>query len=431
MGIFVFVGPIRDLLGAWLDDDGPRRALADGVAVTAAATLATAPLMALHFESLSATSLVANILALPAVAPAMWLGMLVAAIGQLPAIPVEPLNWVNSLLLAYIAQLAEWMADPGWALLTVPSLAPTGAAAAYAALLAAALALRGWTRGRRGLRARRGLAVAVGAAVLAALALVAVAGSLEGGGSSAPESGLRVSVLDVGQGDSILLQPADGEPVLVDGGPPGQSLHDQLRGQGVESLAAAVISHDQLDHSGGMSELLGALPVRRLVYADADRPLLAAARAAGTVPIRVAEGSGLRSGSLRLDVLWPPRVLLGGAPPADPNAHSLVLLARWHGFEMLLTGDAEAEAVPIDPGPLDVLKVSHHGSADEGLEGLLERAAPRLAVISVGEGNRFGHPDPGTIAVLRAHDVPVLRTDEAGAVTIEVGPGEAKIETAR
>lgn len=149
------------------------------------------------------------------------------------------------------------------------------------------------------------------------------------------------------------------------------------------------------------------------------------------MPIRVAEGSGLRSGSLRLDVLWPPRVLFEGAPPADPNARSLILLARWRGFEMLLAGDAEAESVPIDPGPLDVIKVSHHGSADEGLAALLERAAPRLAVISVGVGNRFGHPDPGTIAALRAHGVPVLRTDEQGTVTIEVGDGDAQIETTR
>jgi competence protein ComEC len=86
---------------------------------------------------------------------------------------------------------------------------------------------------------------------------------------------------------------------------------------------------------------------------------------------------------------------------------------------MLLTGDAEAEAVPMDPGPIDVLKVSHHGSADAGLGQLLERAVPRLAVISVGAGNPYGHPTQGTLGELRAHDVPTLRTDTQGEIDIE------------
>jgi competence protein ComEC len=98
---------------------------------------------------------------------------------------------------------------------------------------------------------------------------------------------------------------------------------------------------------------------------------------------------------------------------------------------MLLTGDAEAESVPMDPGPVDLLKVSHHGSADAGLADLLDRTAPRLAVISVGERNPFGHPEPGTLSTLAAHHVPVLRTDLAGTVTVDVSAGGAQVETER
>ena len=429
VGIFVLVAPLRGLLLTRIGDGGWRRGLADGVSVTLAATLATAPLMAHHFDSVSATSLLANLLALPAVAPAMWLGMLVAAVGQAPAIPVEPLNWLNSLLLAYIGQIAEWMASPGWALLPLAISSWTGVLAAYAALLAAGLTLRRWSVGRRGLRPgihlRRPLYLGVGA--LATIAIVVASGV---GGPAAPavsRAGLRVSVLDVGQGDSILLAPRDGAPLLVDGGPPGDGLRDKLSELGVDSLAAAVVTHDQADHAGGLEELLRTVPVRRLVYAEAGRPLVGIARAAGAAPTRVAEGSELRSGSLRLEVLWPPRELLAGQGIEDPNTHSLVLLARWRRFQMLLTGDAEAESVPIDPGPLDVLKVSHHGSADAGLAELLERSAPRLAVISVGEQNPFGHPVPATLATLAAHRVPILRTDIVGTVTIEVGDGGAEI----
>ncbi len=87
---------------------------------------------------------------------------------------------------------------------------------------------------------------------------------------------------------------------------------------------------------------------------------------------------------------------------------------------MLLTADAEAESVPLDPGPLDVLKVAHHGSDDAGLAALLERTRPRLAVISVGADNPYGHPTPATIATLARHRVPTLRTDEEGEIVIEV-----------
>ncbi len=86
----------------------------------------------------------------------------------------------------------------------------------------------------------------------------------------------------------------------------------------------------------------------------------------------------------------------------DPNQLALVIEARWRDFGMLLTADAEAEAVPIDPGPVDVLKVAHHGSDDAGLGPLLDRTRPQLAVISVGEGNPYGHPTAATLATLAA-----------------------------
>jgi len=199
--------------------------------VTIAATLATAPLMAHHFEALSVTSLLANLLALPAVAPAMWLGMIVAALGQLPAIPVEPLNWLNSLLLAYIGQIASWLGGPHWARVGLPLSSWTSVGATYAVLLAAALPLRRWAAGRAGMMARgpqrRGIP-RLGVAVLAALAIFFAVGLRGHGPAAAPVSGLRVSVLDVGQGDSILLQPANGAPLLVDGGPPGDDLRGKL-----------------------------------------------------------------------------------------------------------------------------------------------------------------------------------------------------------
>jgi competence protein ComEC len=239
-------------------------------------------------------------------------------------------------------------------------------------------------------------------------------------------------VLDVGQGDAILLQPARAPAVLVDGGPPGDGLAAKLRAAGVDRLGAAVVTHDQSDHAGGIRDLLGTMPIGRLVYAALGRPTLGEASAAGAVPLRLARGSELRSGRLRLDVLWPPRELLAGPHRGeDPNLLAIVMLARWRRFRMLLTADAEAESTPIEPGPIDVLKVAHHGSDDAGLGELLDRTRPKLAVISVGADNPYGHPTPGTLATLATHGVPVLRTDQHGTIVIDAGRGGFRVGTGR
>jgi competence protein ComEC len=251
-----------------------------------------------------------------------------------------------------------------------------------------------------------------------------------GGGAPGRPAGLRVSVLDVGQGDAILLQPGRAPAVLVDGGPPGDGLAAKLREAGVAGLGAAVVTHDQSDHAGGIRDLIGAFPIGRLLFGVLDRRMLAAARASGAATRRLARGSELRSGRLRLDVLWPPRELLAGPHVGeDPNRLAIVMLARWRSFRMLLTADAEAESTPLDPGPVDVLKVAHHGSDDAGLGSLLDRTRPKLAVISVGADNPYGHPTPGTLGTLAAHGVPVLRTDRDGTVTIDVVRGGIQVRT--
>jgi competence protein ComEC len=421
IGIMLGAAPIRDAL---LPPPGRpagalRRALAEGAGVTVAATLATAPLIAVSFESFSIASLPANLLALPAVAPVMWLGMLDAALGQIPHFPVGLLNAFAGALAGYVAQVAHWLGTPGWAQLDVSAPSLVAVAAIYVALIAGSVAAVGARVRRRALVPGHGVAVA--AIAIVALVVAGVASGRRAAPHTAPGRGLRVSVLDVGQGDAILLDPNPGEPILVDGGPPGDGLAAMLRSAGVSRLAAAVVTHDQSDHEGGIEDLLGSFPVSRLVYGVRAPRLIAQARDADVGRLAVAQGSELDSAALRLQVLWPPRELERGsaARGADPNTLAIVAVARWHGFSMLLTADAESEAVPIDPGPVDVLKIAHHGSADAGLAALLERTSPRLAVISVGAGNPFGHPTPETLRTLSGHHVPVMRTDLDGSIAID------------
>jgi competence protein ComEC len=416
LGILFLAAPMANAIGARLGARGPLGgALAEGTAMTVAASLATAPLIAFHFGELSTVTLLANLLALPAVAPAMWLGMLAAAGGQIPGFPVEAVNAPSSLLLGYVAQVAAWCARPGWASVEV-GLGPGGLVVSYLAIAAAAVLAR-----RRPALAASVAVVLVAASGLGVGAVLAGEAARGAAADGAPPAGLRITVLDVGQGDAILFQPAAARPILVDGGPPGDRLAEKLGAAGVGEVAAAVVTHDQSDHVGGIEELLGRVPIRTLVYAVAGHGLLERARAAGVQASRIAAGGELRSGRLRLDVLWPPPELLSGPQAGeDPNLLALVMVAHWGAFSMLLTADAEAESTPVDPGPVDVLKVAHHGSDDAGLDGLLERTLPRLAVISVGADNSYGHPTAATLATLARHGVRTLRTDRDGAVVIEV-----------
>ena len=437
LGILLLAAPLAAAIGATAG--GGRRpgsrgpladALTEGAAMTTAATLATAPLIAFHFGELSTVTLVANLLALPAVAPAMWLGMLAAAAGQIPGFPVEAVNLPAALLLAYVAQVASWCARPSWASIAV-SLGPGGLVASYAAIAAGALLVPRLLHRRRiagpaRRRARRPLPAALALAALAALVLAG--GGAGSAGPPPPPAGLRITVLDVGQGDAILFQPAAAPAILVDGGPPGDGLAAALREAGVERLAAAVVTHDQSDHAGGIEEALGVLPIGTLLHGVAGRRLVEEAAAAGVPTGRVAAGDRLRSGRLHLDFVWPPRSLLDGSHAGeDPNRLALVAVARWGRFSMLLSADAEAESTPIDPGPVDVLKVAHHGSEDAGLDTLLERTMPRLAVISVGEDNPYGHPTAATLATLAMHGVRTMRTDRDGAIVIEVRGASVKV----
>jgi competence protein ComEC len=441
LGILLLAAPLRAAIATRIGSGGWRRALAEGAAVTTAATLATAPLIAFHFEAISTLTLVANLLALPAVAPAMWLGMLAAAAGQVPGLPVAALNAVDSLLLAYIAQVAAWCGRPSWAYLHV-RLGAAGLVGSYASIAAASvLAMRIGQRRhaadepkaapyrpksprRRRLRAA-GAVLAFG---LLSLGLVWGAFAPEGDATPGPPAGLRISVLDVGQGDAILLQPRNAPAVLVDGGPPEDGLAAKLGDAGVTRLGAAIVTHDQSDHAGGIRDLLGRFPIGYLVYGVLKAQTLTEVAGAGIPARRLARGSELRAGGLRLDVLWPPVELLAGPHSGeDPNQLALVILARWRGFSMLLTADAEAGVTPIEPGPVDVLKVAHHGSDDVGLGDLLDRIRPRLAVISVGAGNPFGHPTVGTLSTLAAHGVPTLRTDLDGDVVLDVAGDAVRV----
>lgn len=436
-GILVLAPGIRRRL------DALPRALAEGVALTVAATAATAPLVAHHFGTLSLASLPANVVALPLVAPIMWLGMLRGLVGQVA--PDGPLNDLLGALLrpllAGFERLAAVFADAPCSTLALTLSGPLELAGAYVALAAMALLARRIVRRFdtrastavahvRRLPRRRRLALAIVAT--AAVALVAARGLAPSG----PPARLTVTFLDVGQGDATLVQHPDGSAILFDGGPPEAGVARLLRRVGVRRLSALVMTHASRDHHGGLREVVERFPVGVLLDGgdgarDRDfRAVVAAARERGVRRIAAVAPLTLHAGSLRVDVLSPaPRP--HGPPPEDPNPRAVVAVVSSDGFDLLLSGDAESETLLQLPLPdVDALKLPHHGSADPGLPEVLDRLEPELASIPVGP-NSYGHPAPSTLAALRAAGVPTWRNDHHGTIRLTVDQGAQRVDPAK
>ncbi len=443
--------PLRSALAHHLP--GP---VADVAAITIAATVGTAPLMAFHFQQVSLAALPANLLAAAAIAPVMWLGMLAATAAQLAPALATPFNAANAPLLAFVQWVAATMAAAPAAVVPLRVSSPAALAAAYGMLAATiigtraawrrASAARGWSLEAASWRAgrtswavsddpsrswpagRRVVAVAVAVPVL-----VLVLATATGGDSVPPPARgeLVVSFLDVGQGDATLLQ-KDGVAVLVDTGPPGGPILRRLAEAGVERLDALVITHAQSDHEGAALTVLREVPARMIVNGGAGWPtavqdgLPHAARAARRVAAHA--GQALTLAGIRMRLLWPPPPEPDFRPEGDPNDRALVAHVQVGDFDLLLPADAESNVTATLPLPeVEALKVAHHGSADEGLAAMLERTDPEFAAIEVGRGNTYGHPAPSTLSALRA--VPhVHRTDREGTIRLRVRGGEMRID---
>jgi competence protein ComEC len=388
--------------------------LAAAVAVSLAAQAAVTPLMLLHFNQLSLIGVVANLLVVPLAAIATTLGMLALllelASGALAALLFHALWLVLIGLRAVVAIAAALPA----AMVHLPAPAAPATVAWYGALLLAPA-----------MAAARRVRLAVGA-----LAML-VAGISIWPWLRPTETMLRVTFLDVGQGDAALLELPEGPRLLVDGGPGGVRRFDVgervlapfLWNRPLTRLDAVALTHWDADHSGGLAAVLthfhvgefwenGQPPDR----ASATTAALARARA----PRRVlAAGQRLWLGRALITVLGP-----GPGPPQAANDASLVLRVDWRGVSLLLAGDLgpRGEALLLEragPARALILKVAHHGSRFSSTTPFLESVRPWLAVISVGGRNPFRHPSAEVVARLEAAGARVYRTDRDGAIVVE------------
>lgn len=252
-----------------------------------------------------------------------------------------------------------------------------------------------------------------------------------------PRSGLRVSFVDVGQGDAALIDLPDGRLALVDTGQGGRhpavrELQGLLAARRRGRIDLVVITHGHPDHYGGLAALLSEVTIGelwlngQLLVEERDGAMtsLASDALARGVKLRFVPdlcGATHPFGQARIEVLWPcPRY----DPELDLNDNSIAIRVTFGRRSFLLTGDIEIEAERrlVEAGrvpPSDVLKVAHHGSKTSTSAGFVSAARPSIAVISSGAGNRYGHPSPEVLSRLQRAGAWVLRTDMHGGVTVQ------------
>ncbi len=414
--IFVVVPRIESRLAGY----PVPRSLAAVVAVSGACGAATAPILLMQFGTVPLYSIPANALAAPVVAPLLGLALVTALIAPVLPSVAAALAWANGWLAAYLAGCARLVGG-------LPFASVTARTALMAVVLVLGLPL---------VVARLRPPRAPRLAVLIVLAVLVAGGwRLRGDPPLPPPEGLRITFLDVGQGDGALLQVPEGA-VLVDEGPPEADVAAQIRGLGLRSLSMIVLTHPQRDHIGGAARVLDRVRVGAVLdpavpsESTDERAALAAAKRHRVRVVVARAGDGFRVGELRLRVLWPDGP---GLPGDDPNNHAIVLLASYGQVDALLTADAESDVTGhLHVPPVEILKVAHHGSDDPGLARLLEQIHPRLAVISVGANNDYGHPTASTIATLaEAPGLAVYRTDQDGRVVVESDGDAMTVRTER
>jgi beta-lactamase superfamily II metal-dependent hydrolase len=242
-----------------------------------------------------------------------------------------------------------------------------------------------------------------------------------------PARPISVEILDVGQGDSILIRSPEGKTALVDAGPTRNAALSSLKREGIKSLDLVAISHHHGDHYGGMDAVIKALEPRYFLASDSAHAttlylkLLKTVDANGLTVIQpTSQARKIELGSVEL-TLFP-------QPPEDrrdENNNSIGLRVKYGSFSVLLTGDSEAPErqwwlrdYPELVRGCTILKLAHHGSRNGTDARWLQAVRPQLAVASMGKNNEYGHPHSETVALLRRGGIPLLRTDQHGTIVI-------------
>ena len=446
--------PIERLIGRRSLLRAPLAGITDMLGLSLAATITTVPLIAFHFERVSTLGIPVSVLTLPVLSFLIVGNAGAALVGLASAAFAMPFGWVAWGAGAYLSGVVTLLARLPGASVDIGIVGLPVVIAFYGLLIlayGAKVMFPGTVRGfLRGMAVRRSPTISprrVGSLQQAAkmsrsgriaiwlLVPAAFAASLAWSQALTNDDRLHVMFFDVGQGDAIFIETPSGRQVVVDGGS-DPLLMTRLLGERMRfndrHIDIVAATHSNSDHIGGLAQVLerydvGAVLERRIEYEsgayEAWARLVDAEEAKGARVIEASAGQVINlDADVRIEVLGPPPILLGGTESDADNA-SLVLRLVYREVSILLTGDifSEAERALLASGAAldsDVLKVPHHGSDSSSTRDFLSAVSPAAAVISLGEGNLYGHPHANVVKRLREYvaDGMLFQTAERGTV---------------
>ncbi|MFF9620320.1 ComEC/Rec2 family competence protein [Streptomyces griseosporeus] len=405
--------------------------LAEALAAAGAAQAVCAPVVAVLSARVSLVAVPCNLLAEFAVAPATVFGFAALACAPVMMPVAKALAWCASWPAGWVAAIAR--AGAG-----LPGGGVDWPGGWWGALLLGCVTVALVLVGRR-LLGHPWLCGACGLLLLlAAVQPPPLTRMITGW----PPPGWRMVMCDVGQGDAAVLAAGAGTGVVVDAGPEPRLVDRCLHRLGITRIPLVVLTHFHADHVAGLPGVLHGRQVGAIETTGFEEPpdqvefVRREAARRNILLTRAAAGERRRVGGVDWQVLWPPggAAAAYGPAPDGPNDASVTLLVRSGGLRMLLLGDLEppaqrallrSPAAALLAG-VDVLKVAHHGSAYQD-PALIRVVAPRLALVSVGADNPYGHPAPGTVAALRAAGAAVLRTDRDGTLAVTGADGRVRV----
>jgi competence protein ComEC len=407
-------------------------ALAQMVGITTAASLSTAPISMLTFGSASLVSVPANVAGGFVLGPIMFVGMLSLVLGFVGSWLSAPLNVVAGLFIGFLMEVSrlfgrlpfavyEWRGVSLRLLLLVAFCGELAVVAWLARRAGGGLAA--FVRDRR----RRAALVAATAGLAAAVLLLAPM-------PAAPPRQPTLTFLDVGEGAATLFQAPGGPTVLVDAGP--APLARTLRAHAVQRIDLLVLSHGHADHTAGLSDVVGSIPITTALLPRPPTPSAALEAIAARLTAAGAEVRWCEAPAELAGAGWSLRVLPTSPPAGESGNQSendiaLVVLADLGGRRALVSGDAEGDVLEgLDLPACVVVELPHHGSRGGFDEAQLEAFAPALAVISVGP-NTYGHPTPEMLSLLAADGVPCARTDQRGDIALTAAPRGLEVRVGR
>ena len=428
-GLILFSPKLVSLLDRWLPRQIPRWFVST-LTVTLCAQFAVLPLMISLSAPISLASIPANVIAVPLAAPAMVFGLLAAVLSVVSS-PLALVIAQGAIWPAVgIAWVARWGTEQTW--LTVPW--PHGIWGVGLAIGFMALTIHGALLWRRLPSIAHTQLVAT---IMCFVFLLWQPPSLQF--RPWPPANWIMVVCDVGQGDGTVIRVGTHSAVVIDVGPDPQSMNRCLDRLHISRIPLLVLSHFHADHVGGLEAVLQGRSVGQVWTSTLQEPELTTAFA-----LRVLQKHGLQEhvatfpehvvlGDLDIQCLWPARLIRSQG--SDPNNASIVLLIRTRGHELLLAGDVEPpaqQAIAHQFGSLnvDVLKIAHHGSPHQD-SGFAVDVHPRVAIISVGENNDYGHPAQSTIAMYEALGSTVWRTDRQGSIAVVESDGQLAVRPSR